>query len=603
MSGRPDSARDLYAARLAARQGQADLCRGRSRILSAARLATFSAGVLLAWLSTISRHVPAASVFLPAILLGLLVVLHRQVAAGQARGERAVRFYQRCLARVEHRWMGTGSSGAHQVPLDHPYAADLDLFGGGSLFQLLATARTRAGEKALAGWLCRPASRVEILARQEAVRELKPRLDLRESMALLGPPGRAEVEPDRLTAWIQADSPLPRGAGPWCRLLTLLLASAFLGWLTGRIPLQLLLVLGLVQVLVGGALRSGTVQVVRKVEQPFRGLAVLAQVMARLEQEQFTSPLLRRLCFSAAGGEGAPSRHVARLGRLLDRLSWRRNQMFAPLAAALMWTTHLALAIDGWRRRMGRQVPAWISALGEMEALLCLTAYAHDHPEDPFPELLETEKPCFDGEGLGHPLLDRNRMVRNHLRLGPGMQLLVVSGSNMSGKSTLLRTVGINVVLALAGAPVCATRLRLSPLALGASICVNDSLQEGRSRFYAEITRLRQIVDLAAGPLPLLFLLDEILHGTNSHDRQKGAAAVIGTLLDRGAVGLVTTHDLALASVAEALGPRAANIHFQDEMVDGKMVFDYRIHPGVVKRSNAIALMRAVGLDVEEAAP
>jgi DNA mismatch repair ATPase MutS len=234
-----------------------------------------------------------------------------------------------------------------------------------------------------------------------------------------------------------------------------------------------------------------------------------------------------------------------------------------------------------------------------MEALCSLAGHAWEHPEDPFPELTaDAGGPLFDGEALGHPLLPEGACVRNDLRLDGDLQLLLVSGSNMSGKSTLLRTVGVNAVLAQAGGTVRARRLRLSPLAVGASIRINDSLLAGRSRFYAEITRLRELVALAAGDLPLFFLLDEILHGTNSHDRQIGAEAVVRGLVERGAIGLVTTHDLALAQVAEALAPQAANIHFQDHMEAGRMVFDYRIHPGVVTKSNALELMRSVGLDV-----
>ena len=189
-------------------------------------------------------------------------------------------------------------------------------------------------------------------------------------------------------------------------------------------------------------------------------------------------------------------------------------------------------------------------------------------------------------------------MVRNDVRLSGDTRLLVVSGSNMSGKSTLLRTVGINTVLALMGAPVCATRLRVTPLRIGATLRIQDSLQEGRSRFYAEITRLRQIADLAKGSTPLLFLLDELFHGTNSHDRLVGATGVLRGLVDRGAIGLITTHDLALTAVADDLAPRAANVHFEDRFEGGELRFDYVMRPGPVTRSNALALMRAVGLDV-----
>jgi len=205
---------------------------------------------------------------------------------------------------------------------------------------------------------------------------------------------------------------------------------------------------------------------------------------------------------------------------------------------------------------------------------------------------------CFDGDGLGHPLLPDDVMIRNDVRLTGELRVLVVSGSNMSGKSTLLRTIGINAVLAQAGAPVRARRLRLTPLELGASIRIEDSLQTGVSRFYAEIARLGEIMRRAAEAPALLFLIDELLHGTNSHDRRIGAEAIVRGLVDRGAIGLVTTHDLALADVADALGPRGANVHFEDSLEDGRMRFDYRMRPGVVQKSNALELMRSVGLDV-----
>jgi DNA mismatch repair ATPase MutS len=204
----------------------------------------------------------------------------------------------------------------------------------------------------------------------------------------------------------------------------------------------------------------------------------------------------------------------------------------------------------------------------------------------------------FDGESLGHPLIAESRSVRNDVRLGAAPRAMIVSGSNMSGKSTLMRTIGTNVVLAQAGAPVRAKSLRLSPLAIGASIHILDSLQTGASRFYAEITRLRQIVELTKGELPLLFLLDEILSGTNSHDRLIGAEAVVKGLVERGAVGVVTTHDLALTRIVETLNGRAANVHFEDHLENGRMIFDYKMRPGVVQRSNALELMRSVGLEV-----
>jgi DNA mismatch repair ATPase MutS len=238
-----------------------------------------------------------------------------------------------------------------------------------------------------------------------------------------------------------------------------------------------------------------------------------------------------------------------------------------------------------------------LDVVGEFEALCALSSYAYENPSDPFAEIV-TGETCFHGEGLGHPLIPEAVCVRNDVSLGGDLRLLMISGSNMSGKSTLLRTVGINTVLALAGAPVRAKQLRLSSLVVGATLRVQDSLQAGRSRFYAEITRVRQLIDLARGQPPLLFLLDELFQGTNSHDRRIGAQAVLAGLIELGAIGLVTTHDLALTQIADHLGSRAGNVHFQDQLQDGTMMFDYRMHSGIVSHSNALALMRAVGINV-----
>jgi DNA mismatch repair ATPase MutS len=265
----------------------------------------------------------------------------------------------------------------------------------------------------------------------------------------------------------------------------------------------------------------------------------------------------------------------------------------------LLWSPFLALAIERWKRRNGAHVRGWLATVADFEAFAALSAYRYEHPGDPFPTIVAGDA-MFDGIGLGHPLLPAEQMVRNDVHLAGDTRLLVVSGSNMSGKSTLLRTVGINAILAMAGAPVRVTSLRISPLVVGATLRIQDSLQEGRSRFYAEILRIRELADLAAGPTPLLFLLDELLQGTNSHDRLVGSAGILRSLLDRGAIGLVTTHDLALTAIADELAPRAGNVHFEDSFDDREIRFDYHVKPGPVLRSNALALMRAVGLDVRE---
>ncbi|MGB9146060.1 MAG: mismatch repair protein, partial [Acidobacteriaceae bacterium] len=245
----------------------------------------------------------------------------------------------------------------------------------------------------------------------------------------------------------------------------------------------------------------------------------------------------------------------------------------------------------------GPAIQTWLAAVGDFEALAALAGYAWEHPGDVLPEFV-SQSPCFEAENLAHPLLPEPQAVGNDLALGRQLQLVMISGPNMAGKSTLLRGVGVNAVLAQCGAPVRARRLRMSPLVVGASICVLDSLQGGVSRFYAEIRRLKLLSDLASGPVPLLFLLDELLSGTNSHDRLDGTRLVVDALVRRGAIGMVTTHDLALTAIPDSMSGIARNCHFEDSLEDDRLVFDYRLKDGVVRTSNALKLMQAVGLRV-----
>jgi DNA mismatch repair ATPase MutS len=323
----------------------------------------------------------------------------------------------------------------------------------------------------------------------------------------------------------------------------------------------------------------------------------LTHLLTNMEQAPFTAPRLVELQAALRADGEPPSRRLQELSHLIDRLDSTKNQLFGIIAPFLLWTTQTAFQVERWRWQTAAALPRWVEAVGEIEALTSLAGYAFENPDDPFPEVV-AEGPLFEGAGLGHPLLPRKTCVTNDVSLSGAQRLLLVSGSNMSGKSTFLRTVGVNAVLALAGAPVRAERLRLSPLAIGATLRIQDSLQAGRSRFYAEITRLRQVIDLTQGPLPLLYLFDEILHGTNSHDRRIGTEGILHTLLERPAIGLVTTHDLALTQIAANLEPLARNVHFEDQLEGGTLHFDYRLRPGVVTHSNALALMRAVGIQV-----
>jgi MutS domain V len=600
---KPNDPRIEYDKRLATRRASLAREQQRSRNIWIWRRIVFVAIPLFIVLA-VEKIIAPWWIALPVAVFIALMAIHQRINSARDHLDRSVKFYERCIERIEDRWAGSGETGERFADKSHLYSEDLDLFGKGSLFELLSTARTRAGEERLASWLLAPASIPEVRARQAAIDELRTRVDLREDLAVLGADIRSGIHPEELSAWATAPPhrfPLlmPIAAaliGTFTLVaVTLWFGSFILGIGFGfKLPALTALLCEMTFLFI---YRSQISRVISAVELPSRELTLLSETLARLEREEFSSPRLVNLRRALETDGLPPSKQIARLVRLTQVNDWMKNQFFGLIAFILLLPAQLAYAIERWRQKSGAKIPQWLEAVGEIEALNSLAGYAYEHPNDPFPELTEDEE-CMEGEALGHPLIPESHCVRNDVAMGGKLRLLVVSGSNMSGKSTLLRTIGTNVVLALAGAPVRANRLRLSPVAIGASIHILDSLQTGASRFYAEITRMRHIVELTDGELPLLFLLDEILSGTNSHDRRIGAEAVVKGLVERGAMGLVTTHDLALTKIVDNLGARAANIHFEDHLEDGKMKFDYKIHQGVVQRSNALELMRVVGLNV-----
>ena len=591
---------DEYCARLERRRAELDRLNRLDARFAGARLAVFALAVVLLVLA-VRDAVPFYALIAPVLVFVLLLRRHDTTIRARDCTARAIAFYERGLARLEDRWAGSGESGERFRDDHHVYANDLDLFGGASLFQLLSTARTQPGEETLASWLKAGASSEEVLARQAAVRELATALDLREALAAAGTGARPGTPRESLVAWAQARAVLTPPSLWWVVIglsavsVTTLLLSNVIGTLVPAI------VVLLIQGAVAVPFRHRLEVALRGTEAAAHDLDILAHLLERLERETFATPKLallgRRLKTAGRTASGA----IRALDWLVEMHDWHHNPYFRLLTLPLMWRLQMAFAIERWRRQHGHDVALWIQTVAEFEALSSLAAYSYEHPADPFPEIAPSgQGPAvarFEGAALGHPLLPAADAVRNDVRLDERTRLLVVSGSNMSGKSTLLRTVGINAVLGLAGAPVRAGSLRLSPLMIGATLRIQDSLQEGRSRFYAEITRIREIADLARSG-PLLFLLDELFHGTNSHDRLVGASGVLRSLLDRGSIGLITTHDLALTAIADELAPRAENIHFEDTFDGTDIRFDYLAKPGRVTRSNALALMRAVGLDV-----
>jgi hypothetical protein len=604
--------RDLYVRKLTARRNEAAVLRNRERRASILRLLLIAAAIAIAFWQI-------AAALLPIVFFVVLVVVHERLIRARKRAESGAAFYERGLGRIDGTWQGKGDAGSDFADDHHPYAGDFDLFGRASLFELISIAVTSAGRSRLASWLKEPSRDArDIASRQTAVLELREKVALREDVSIASTEVTREIESAKLDQW-SAMPPVTltrveRIAALVLPAITVVLFLLTLPSLAARlvglthpeavvrigvfanVPSWPTLISIVATLLLARRLHPRVEPVITAVERAEPALALLAGVLARIERESFTSGRLVALRERLRGAESAASQEIERLRKHVALLDARRNQFFAPFAVLLLWTTHVAMAIERWRVRSGSRIGEWIEAVGEIEALASLASFAFEHPAFAMPEVVESG-PLFDAQSLGHPLIPDDRRVTNDLRLDATLRLFVVSGSNMSGKSTMMRSAGIAAVLALSGGPVCARSLRIAPTAVGASIRIADSLQENASRFYAEILRIRQVLEMSKEG-PLLYLLDEVLAGTNSHDRRIGAEAIVRGLVERGAIGLVSTHDLALAQIAESLSPKAANVHFEDHIEDGRVVFDYRMRPGVVTKSNALELMRSVGIEV-----
>jgi hypothetical protein len=590
---------DEYTERLRLRERSLAAAERLIERLGTVRLSLALAFLVLAWCCAVLHRPTALWLLLPGALFIGVVIYHQRIRRVRDNALRAVAFYRDGLGRLVGQAAPSAPTGGEFNDPHHVYAADLDLFGERSLYARLCTARTPMGAATLARWLLQPADLDTLRARHSGVAELRPRLDFREDLAILGGPRHIAISADTLATWLDGPDEL---AASW-----LPLAATTLAMLAGIAALILVLwgfAFPLLAVLVAEAclhrvFAARAQRGVAAIEHAYEDLKLLAGLLRRVEAETFESPALRaleqRLASRSATGSAGASATLAGLATLVNFVEARRNPFLAPLQLPLLYAIQSALAAERWRRRHGRAVGAWLAALGDIEALQSIAGYSFERPADTIPEFVEGPA-AFMATGLGHPLLPAATRVCNDVEIAGTTRVLLVSGSNMSGKSTLLRAVGINTVLAMAGAPVCAEQLKLTPLQVGASIRINDSLQEGSSRFYAEITRLRQLFE--PSPLPLLFLLDELLQGTNSTDRRIGARGVVRALIARGAIGLISTHDLTLTQGGEFPEGALRNVHFQDELQDGRLTFDFTLRPGLLTKNNGIELMRAIGLDV-----
>ena len=611
-----------YRARAELHARSRDEARARARTLSNARLAAFLAFLLaVTWLATTtaaSRTVAGVVVALSLVTFLFLVRVHSRVRESARWHGRLHDVAMMGEARVRRDWARLPAPPPTPVPPDHPFANDLDVFGRASLFALADTVSAFPGRRALERQLTEGAhDAAEVASRQAAVRELVDRRELREALhALARSVGELRAGSfDRFLAWAEgptwlAARPMLRAAAwviPALTIATIVLAAA--GPLDGRLVLLPLVAGGLVVAAnrraIGETLDAATARAI--------GLRQHAPMLALLEAERFGSPPLTAL-HARIAAEGGASSALRALDSALGLAESRAGGMgYAVLALVLLWDVHAVAALERWQTRHGRHVRDWLDALGQFEALAALATLADDNPEWCFPDVFDAgarhaddgssggDDTTIHAEALAHPLLPPETRVANDVRVGPAGTILLVTGSNMSGKSTLLRAIGANIVLAQAGGPVCARRLRLPMTRLYTSMRIQDSLAQGLSLFMAELQRIRDLVAAARTERarPFLCLLDEILHGTNTAERQIAARMVLAHLVHAGAMSVVTTHDLALAEPGE-LAHATRHVHFEECFVDTgeatQMTFDYVLRPGPATSANALRLLAMVGL-------
>ncbi len=537
--------------------------------------------------------------FIPLALFVGLLPFHQVCIRKLSLAKAICRFHESRISRLDRKFGVEIADGAEFANELHPWTQDLDVFGRGSLFQMLNECRTLPGRRHLASWMTEICDGETIRVRQLRAQGLKGHLKLREELACIPDSANWQTAEQLLRQWVQEPAePIPLWVLLWSSIIGIAAVPVMLLIAFDVLSLRILLLLVVLQTPAVIATRRQIRRTASQMDNVDSALRQFGRVIEVFETHHVDEPSVRDLQNRFHSESETASRAIHRLGRLTQ---WQnnamRNQFFAPIAWACGLFVVLTHLLECWRWQHGRDVADWLETVACLEATVSVAGYSFDHPLDCLPEISDTQ-PELIADELGHPLLKSDICVRNSLQLTSTIPLMLVSGSNMSGKSTFLRSIGSNVVLAFCGSVVRASRFRTYPFQLATSMRVSDSLQEGRSLFYSVVRRLKTVVDLTESPRVVLFLLDEILHGTNSHDRRRGAEAVIRSLVSHNALGIVTTHDLALTQIAETMPKQAVNNHFEDTIVDGRMTFDYKLRGGVVERSNAIELMRMLGLDV-----
>ncbi len=584
----------------------------RSSKLSNIRLLVFGATLLLAgaaiahsawwWLAVIGALVGFVA----------LVIKHHEVEQTRLRYAELWTINDEGKQRLRRDWATLPLRESPEPAPASSYASDLDVFGHASLAHLLGTASTPIGLHTLRRWLLEPATPAVVVQRQAAVRELAPLVAWRDELALRGRAVKSNQESyERFLGWAEGSPTLlTLPLLVWIAwALSALTLGAFIGYFSGLIAVPWWLALAVISLLYANTVGGIADRIIGQVAARQNSFASFAALFELINSQTFSAPELQHLQSVLRAGELRADQQMARLGRIMALADQRFSLLYIVLQGFTVWNIQVGWLLERWQRDAGKSARSWLVVLGEIEALAALATLQHDNPSWVMPQIDPADdlSLCLSASQIAHPLLPPDVAVPNDVAVGPAGTFLLITGSNMSGKSTLLRALGLNVVLAQAGGPVCATALRLPPLTLATSMRISDSLEGGISYFMAELLRLKTILDLAehshAAGRTTLFLLDEILHGTNTSERQIAARQIIKHLLRFNAIGAVSTHDLTLAAAPD-IAATSQPFYFTEQFSRGPdgphMEFDYALRPGLAPSTNALKLMEIIGLPTED---
>ena len=493
------------------------------------------------------------------------------------------------------------ADGAMYLPKEHFYAADMDIFGHASLYQLLNRTGSDMGAAQLADWLLNPAKQAAIIERQSAIKELTNKMNWRQDIQAYGRETNIRRSTfEKLMVWVYEPTLfLQFTHWKWLRIvLPAIILSVVTAAIAEWIPLNVMYIFLLLYATIAFQINKIISPLHDKLSKIVDELDALFLSITLIEKEKFESVLATRLQQNFISNNETASAKIKKLKKILDRLDIRYNIVLsAPLNLLLLWNLQQALDLEKWKKQYAADLQNWFNTLGVFETLNSFAAFHFNNPEYCFP-VLEEKHFFVEAVKLGHPLINKNKRVNNFIEIDDRGKLFLVTGSNMAGKSTYLRSVGINIVLAMAGAPVCADSFRLSPVQLISSMRIADNLEESTSTFYAELKKLKTVIDSVNADEKVFILLDEILRGTNSLDRHTGSEALIKQLIRHKAAGIIATHDLALAEMKTSFPDNILNYHFDVQVNNEELYFDYKLKPGVCNSLNASILMKKIGIEL-----